>query len=98
MSVIVCPVCRGTFQQPGEDGIPCYLCCDGRSPDSFVFADHDFTQEQADEATALHVRYRGASDSNDFCAHCNRLTGSWIAFPCPTVIAVAFLRATGDLK
>jgi hypothetical protein len=32
----------------------------------------------------LHCRYVGP-DGLDYCAHCNRLTGSWVPYPCETI-------------
>lgn len=32
---------------------------------------------------ALHYRY-GAGD-DDYCAHCNQITGYWVPYPCKTI-------------
>lgn len=38
---------------------------------------------------ALHEQYRSAlDDTTDYCAHCNRLSGGWVPWPCPTVRAI----------
>jgi len=37
---------------------------------------------------ALHQQYAFGDDPQDYCAHCNQITGSWIPWPCPTILAV----------
>lgn len=39
---------------------------------------------------ALHRPYRsfGPEGDRDYCEHCNRLTGSWIPYPCETIQAI----------
>lgn len=36
----------------------------------------------------LHMQYRAGSDTTDYCAHCNSLSGQWVPWPCPTIQAV----------
>ncbi|MFF4090366.1 hypothetical protein ACFYY9_26320 [Streptomyces nigra] len=46
-------------------------------------------QAAAARVRALHQQYRFAGDdTQDYCAHCNQITGGWIPWPCPTVQAV----------
>ncbi|MFC8832323.1 hypothetical protein ACFT8V_03875 [Streptomyces griseoincarnatus] len=38
---------------------------------------------------ALHQQYRFAGDdTQDYCAHCNQISGGWVPWPCPTVRAL----------
>jgi hypothetical protein len=37
---------------------------------------------------ALHHEYRSPVDDGDYCAHCNRISGGWIPYPCPTIEAL----------
>lgn len=36
----------------------------------------------------LHRPYRAASSERDWCEHCNRISGGWIAYPCETIQAI----------
>lgn len=35
---------------------------------------------------AQHFRY--GSGEHDYCGHCNGLTGTWIRYPCETILAL----------
>jgi hypothetical protein len=37
---------------------------------------------------SLHRPYRGPSGEQDWCEHCNRISGAWIAYPCETIQAI----------
>ncbi|MFF7329713.1 hypothetical protein [Streptomyces sp. NPDC008150] len=34
---------------------------------------------------ALHQQYAFGADAQDYCAHCNQITGGWVPWPCPTM-------------
>jgi hypothetical protein len=44
---------------------------------------------------ALHQQYTFGTDPQDYCAHCNQISGGWIPWPCPTVRALDGEQAGG---
>ncbi|MBX9425465.1 hypothetical protein [Streptomyces lateritius] len=52
-------------------------------------AERDAAEAAIAEVRSVHRQYRSAcDDANDYCAHCNQISGGWIPWPCPTIRAL----------